>query len=61
MTTNRRAVCREIRMSGSEERDLRTASRVCNALCGLRFRVAEIAELAWSRTVPRPGATCFKV
>jgi hypothetical protein len=28
------------------ERDLRTASRVCNALCGLRFRVAEIAELA---------------
>jgi hypothetical protein len=28
------------------ERDLRTASRICNALCGLRFRVAEIAELA---------------
>jgi hypothetical protein len=28
------------------ERDLRTASRVCSSLASLRFRVAEIAEMA---------------
>jgi hypothetical protein len=31
------------------ERDIRVASRVCYALCGLRFRVAEVAEMALSQ------------
>jgi hypothetical protein len=28
------------------ERDIRLASRVCGSLCGLRFRVAEVAAMA---------------
>jgi hypothetical protein len=31
------------------ERDIRLASRVCGSLCGLRFRVAEVAEMALSQ------------
>jgi hypothetical protein len=43
-----------------KEQDIRLASRVCNALCGLRFRVAEIAEMALEQDGAATGVTCSK-